>query len=83
MNNVIRHAGATEVEFQIDQPDQRLEIVVADNGRGFDWNTIRRGDGLANLQERLEVLRGQCHVESRPGQGTTVRLIVPLPANLE
>jgi len=81
LNNVIRHAAATEVELQISQLGDCLQVVIADNGRGFDWNAIRRGHGLTNLQERLETLRGQCHIESQPGQGTTVKLVVPVPGN--
>jgi len=79
LNNVIRHASATEVELQMTQSDNRLEIVIADNGRGFDGNTTRQGNGLTNLRERLEALHGQCQIESQPGKGTTVKFIVPLP----
>lgn len=79
LNNVLRHALATEVELQISQLDNGLQIVVADNGRGFDWNTVRRGNGLTNLQERLQALNGQCQIEPQVGKGTIVKLIVPLP----
>lgn len=78
LNNVIRHASATEVDLQISQLDHRLHIVITDNGRGFDWNSVQRGNGLTNLQERLKAMRGECHVESKPGSGTTVKFIVPL-----
>jgi signal transduction histidine kinase len=78
LNNVIRHASATEVELQISQMDDHLHIVITDNGRGFDWNSIQRGNGLANLQERLLAMHGECRVESQPGSGTTVKFIVPL-----
>jgi len=78
LNNVIRHAAATEVELHISQIGDQLHIVIADNGRGFDWNTIQRGNGLTNLQQRLEAMRGECHVESQPGKGTTVKFIAPL-----
>ena len=78
LNNIIRHAAATEVRLQMTQNDDHLEIVIADNGRGFDWNTIHRGNGLTNLQERLKSLNGQCHIESQPGTGTTVKFTVPL-----
>ena len=78
LNNVIRHASATEVELQISQLDNRLRIVITDNGNGFDWNSIQHGNGLTNLQERLQVMRGECHFESHPGNGTTVKFIVPL-----
>ena len=79
LNNVIRHAAATEVELHVSQTGHSLEIVIADNGRGFDRNSIRRGNGLTNMRERLEALHGQCHIESKPGKGTTVKFTVPLP----
>jgi len=79
LNNVIRHASATEVELRMAQFDDRLEIVIADNGRGFNRNSMPSGNGVANIRQRLEALRGQCHVESEPGRGTTVKCIVPLP----
>ena len=83
LNNVIRHASATEVELQLSQSDGRLEIVIADNGRGFDWNTIQHGNGLANLRERLAALNGGCCIESQAGKGTTVKFTVPLPPRSE
>jgi signal transduction histidine kinase len=59
--------------------DDHLEIVIADNGRGFDWNAIQRGNGLTNLQVRLQSVGGQCLIEPQPGKGTRIKLIVPLP----
>jgi signal transduction histidine kinase len=78
LNNIIRHAAATEVELQLIQFDERLEILITDNGCGFDPAAVRRGHGLANLQQRLEALRGECCVESQPGKGTIVKFVVPL-----
>ena len=78
LNNVIRHASATEVELQISQLDGRLQIVIADNGCGFEWNAIQPGNGLANLRERLEAQNGECRIESQPGKGTTVKFTIPL-----
>ncbi len=80
LNNVIRHAAATEVELEMRHGGDHLEIVIADNGRGFDWSEVRRRSGLTNIQERMENLGGACHIESRPGKGTQVQLSVPLPS---
>jgi signal transduction histidine kinase len=79
LNNVIRHASATEVKLQMTQAGDGLEIVIADNGRGFDVNAIRRGNGLTNLGERLKALHGRCRLESQIGAGTTVTFTLPLP----
>jgi signal transduction histidine kinase len=75
----ISRGKATEVELHVTQTGHSLQIVIADNGRGFDGNAIRRGNGLTNMRERLEALHGQCHIESKLGKGTTVKFTVPLP----
>lgn len=80
LNNVVRHAGATEVEFQMVAASNTLDIVIADNGRGFDPEKGRRGHGLKNLSGRLEKLGGRCIIESGPGNGATVKISLPLSA---
>ena len=82
LHNVIRHASATEVELQMTQSGDYLDILIADNGCGFDWNAIQRGNGLGNLHKRMQDLGGQCQVESQLGRGTRVRLLIPLPGQL-
>ncbi len=79
LNNVIRHASATEVELQMKETNGQLEICIADNGQGFDRNNVQRGHGLTNLQERMKALNGRCEIETGPGKGTTVKFILPLP----
>jgi signal transduction histidine kinase len=83
LNNIIRHAGATEVELQLVQLDHRLEITVIDNGRGFERASAGDRHGLANIEHRLAALRGECRIESSPGKGTKIQLIVPLSGNPE
>ena len=78
LNNAVRHARATEVELRITPVDNQLEIAIADNGCGFDVLTVQCGNGLANLRERLDGLGGRCDIETQPGRGTTVKLILPL-----
>jgi len=83
LNNIVRHAAATEVELQLIQLDHHLEIMIVDNGRGFDVAAVGRGHGLANLHQRLRALDGQCCIESQPGRGTKIKLVVPLRDNAE
>jgi signal transduction histidine kinase len=80
LNNVVRHAHASEVEFRIAASETAMEIVIADNGKGFDPSHANEGNGLKNLRDRLAKLGGSCVVESRVGNGTTVRMCLPLPA---
>ena len=79
LNNALKHSGATEIWLRIARGPDRLRIQVQDQGRGFDLHAARKeGNGLKNLRERLAALGGTAEVESAPGQGTTVRLTVPV-----
>lgn len=78
LNNVVRHAQAAEVEFGIRLTGSQLELLIADNGRGFDPQDVSRGNGLANLRERLAGIGGHCSIESSPGRGTRVKLSLDL-----
>ncbi len=79
LNNIVRHADATEVEFQMNIADNTLEIRIADNGKGFDPNTEGGGHGLKNHLARLTKIGGNCQIESRPGSGTNVCIRLPVP----
>jgi signal transduction histidine kinase len=80
LNNIVRHADATEVEFRMAVEDHSLDIVVADNGKGFEGAAERDGYGLKNLSARLTKVGGSCRVESHTGGGTVVKIHLPLPA---
>jgi signal transduction histidine kinase len=80
LNNAVRHGRGTEVTFRVRVEDDRLCILIADNGSGFDLSAPSRGHGLSNLRERLEQLHGRCELESSPGKGTRVSLQVPFSA---
>jgi signal transduction histidine kinase len=79
LNNIVRHADAAEVEFRMIMADDALEIVIADDGKGFKNATGRDGHGLKNLSARLKKLGGTCLVESHAGTGTMVSIRLPLP----
>jgi signal transduction histidine kinase len=79
LNNVVRHAEATEVGLAINVEDGQLRIAVSDNGRGLE--SIPQGpgkDGLAGMRDRIAKLGGRCEINSHPGRGTTVEFRLPL-----
>lgn len=79
LNNVARHAGATEVWLRASISNRSLCLAIEDNGRGFHQEqTNRPGNGLRNLQQRLTEVGGVCNVQSAPGHGTRVRIEVSL-----
>ena len=79
LNNVVRHAQATDAEFRMAVSDGVLEIDIADNGKGFEAAPEKEGHGLKNISARLKKIGGECAIESRRGGGTTVRIRLPVP----
>ena len=77
LQNVATHAQATEVRVTLQQDDNSLVIIIADNGRGFDPERAgNEGNGLSNIRRRLADIGGQAEIISAPGKGATVRLVV-------
>jgi signal transduction histidine kinase len=80
LNNVAKHAGASELRIKLELIDRELRLSIEDNGRGFSASENRKeGHGLANMQNRLRDLGGQCNIQSKPGEGTTVYVSLRLP----
>ncbi|MBL9123325.1 MAG: PAS domain S-box protein [Planctomycetaceae bacterium] len=83
LNNAARHSAATEVEIGLTDDRHTLVLVVRDNGIGFDTGSqLAQGWGLEGLRKRAQLLGGQAEVMSAPQQGTTVRIELPLAADL-
>ena len=80
LRNVARHAGPCSVNVSLAGVDGGLQLVVQDDGAGFDPGLQARQPtlGLASMRERVSLLRGDLDVESAPGRGTTVLAWVPL-----
>jgi len=79
LSNVGRHAGATTCRLSLQRNADRAILEVDDDGQGFDLSASRReGQGLGNLEERATELGGTLAIESVPGEGTTVRVTLPL-----
>jgi signal transduction histidine kinase len=80
LNNVCRHSLASRVNVQLEAGPDRLALTIADNGIGFDQAAPRKPNtyGLLDLVERIATHRGHLAVTSARGQGTEVRLHLPL-----
>jgi len=76
LNNILKHASATEAMVQIIRDEGRLNMAVEDNGRGFDKNSLKekKGAGWVNIGARVEYLKGQLELNSEPGKGTQVNI---------
>jgi signal transduction histidine kinase len=78
--NALRHSGAAEVRVSLTARQGRVILEVADDGQGFAAKAPPDGLGLASMRERAAAIGGSLAIRSAPGQGTTVRLTVPLSA---
>jgi len=79
LSNVARHAQATTCRVSLVQRDGGAVLEIDDDGRGFKpGRGTSRGQGLRNMRERVEAIGGTFSVESASGEGTTVRVILPL-----
>ena len=78
LHNVVKHAAASTVEVNATVENRVLTVRVRDDGVGFDGAQSRSGLGQSTMRERAELCRGRLGVLSRPGEGTTVELVVPL-----
>lgn len=76
LNNVVKHAEATEVLVQLFAENGKLVVNVEDNGRGMDPALLEKtgGMGLKNIQSRVNLLNGKLDFQSAPGKGTAVNL---------
>lgn len=78
LNNAVRHGHPSKVKLQLTISEKELTICIRDNGCGFDPTQMSPGNGLSNLRERMQKLNGHCRIESSPGNGTSIFLVLPL-----
>jgi signal transduction histidine kinase len=79
LSNAAKHADATRVSVRVTVRDAKVEVVVRDDGRGFDTDASTAGFGLLGMRERVALVGGTLAVTSRPGEGTEIQVVLPLP----
>ncbi|MFT3679236.1 MAG: tetratricopeptide repeat protein [Ferruginibacter sp.] len=79
VNNVIKHAAATSLDISINQDEKGVDIMIEDNGKGFDINEAiqKDGIGLNNIKSRVQYLGGTVEWNSSDGNGTLVAIYIP------
>ena len=89
---MVKHAAASEVCITVTTDPDAFTLSVRDNGTGFvldasapvssrEQGRPTRGNGLANMRQRLAKLRGHCDILTAPGNGTEVKFVVPAAAH--
>jgi two-component system, NarL family, sensor histidine kinase UhpB len=76
LSNAARHSSAKRIAVTLRRSERGVELKVSDDGDGFAFEQSERGLGIAGMRERALLVGGELTIESRPGQGTTVRLAV-------
>ncbi len=76
-NNAIKHAEPERISVTVSRGDETVEVVVADDGKGFDPDLAERSFGLLGMQERVSLAGGRLEIDSAPGRGTEVHAELP------
>lgn len=87
VTNIKKHAEASTIEVTIEFQNENLIVIVRDDGKGFDpskeeHNSIVEHVGIRSIKERARVLRGNITIDSKHGEGTTVKLVLPLNSHI-
>jgi PAS domain S-box-containing protein len=77
LNNIVRHAEATETIIELSIQKSIFKLIIKDNGKGFDPTSVKNGAGLNNIRNRVYLLNGNLTLDTQPGKGCT--LVVQLP----
>ena len=81
LTNIIKHAEATNIDIELHFFDEYLNLCLSDNGKGFDLNKVNDSNGLLNIKRRAVTLGGDAVFKSTIGQGTIVKIKIPLYDN--
>jgi signal transduction histidine kinase len=73
INNCITHSGCTEMTLDASVKGKRLEMILKDNGKGFNTGSKSGGNGLENIQRRAKAIGGNISIYSKEGEGTTLQ----------
>ena len=80
LNNIVKHAEATEITIKLHYKIDTLELEINDNGRGFS-NKGKNNNGLINMDKRAKMIGGKCDIESSIGNGASIKIKIPLYEN--
>lgn len=80
LNNILKHAEATEVYLHVEKRHDEIYLYIKDNGKGFDFTEItgNEGFGLRSMKERVALLSGRMELKSAKGKGTGIEVFVPV-----
>lgn len=78
LRNIYKYAQAKTLSITMEMKNNQLILIITDDGIGFDVTTVRKGIGLANIQRRVEMFAGSYRIETAPGKGCQLEIIIPI-----
>jgi two-component system sensor histidine kinase UhpB len=78
LNNILKYAEARVVNIYIKSEDEKLALIITDDGKGFDLSAVRSGIGIINVTNRAEAFNGKVEIDTAPGQGCILKVIFNL-----
>ncbi|MCY7422652.1 MAG: hypothetical protein LH478_13020 [Chitinophagaceae bacterium] len=78
MNNIAKYSKANTASISLRQVNQSVNLIITDDGIGFDQTVATAGNGLHNMLQRSKQIKGACNIISSVGKGTTVKCIYPI-----
>jgi signal transduction histidine kinase len=78
LTNALRHSGAARIRVRLDEEAGWISAAVEDDGKGFDAAGVVEGFGLRGIRERVSLARGRLELDSRPAEGTLLRVELPV-----
>lgn len=79
VNNAVKYSGAKVIDVSISTDNSIFNLTINDNGIGFDPITIKKGNGLDNMQKRTEMHKGTFSLQAKSGGGTQIIISIPIP----
>ncbi|REC54509.1 histidine kinase [Chryseobacterium piscium] len=70
INNILKHSRAKNVSIKIEDDHEKLDILISDNGKGFNINLKKDGSGLKNMELRAKIIHADFSIQSEPDKGT-------------
>jgi len=78
LNNAAKYAESRHLDIKLELEEGKLNLMIKDDGKGFDMETTKKGNGLFNMQQRAKMMGGDMVINSFPQMGTTIQLQAPI-----
>lgn len=80
VNNILKHSEATNANIKLGKEKKDIVLTIADNGKGDTSNNVKKGVGIINIKSRAALCNGKVTVETAPGKGYELKVVMPLLA---